>query len=251
MVEPQHRNGVVQESSCTSPPVLAREALLSPEAKLPCCPARANDALCDSIASASTEDPEEEPAEEVETLVESQQPMPGPPARSTTPPVVAAPSELAEDSSRRTALAKYIAAVLESLTALGRRPQRLTVFHARVVPGISLTDYALRLASYFHCSPACLVLSIVYIDRLIKLRPEFVVSPWNVHRLLVTSLSLAAKFHDDVFFSNTHYAKVGGLRPQELTMLESQFLCLIGWKLFVVPEEYEQYCWLSTGAPCD
>ncbi|CAE8625639.1 unnamed protein product, partial [Polarella glacialis] len=51
----------------------------------------------------------------------------------------------------------------------------------------------------------------------------------------------AAKFQDDVFFTNAHYAKIGGLRVDELNALERRFCQLLDWRLFVKPGEFELY----------
>merc|ERR1719409_2507088 len=120
-------------------------------------------------------------------------------------------------------------------------PQRVTRFHAIRAPQLSIHDYLMRIAKYFQCSSECFVLCLIYIDRIVKQHPEFTISNLNIHRLLVTSVMLAAKFFDDVYYSNAYYAKVGGVKTKEVNALESQFLQLIDWKLHVSPQEYDQY----------
>jgi len=136
---------------------------------------------------------------------------------------------------------KALANVLTHLASLTGRPQRVTRFHAIRPPQLSICDYLDRISTYFQCSNECFVLSLIYLDRIVKLHPEFSICNLNIHRLLVTSVMLAAKFFDDLYYSNAHYAKVGGLRTQELNALESQFLRLIDWRLGVQPQEYDQY----------
>jgi len=147
-----------------------------------------------------------------------------------------------EDSARawnqRRSLVMALGEVLEHLAALGCRPQRLTCFHASVVPKLAVCAYLERIAEYYNCSNQCLVCSLVYIDRMVRLHPEFVVSPLNVHRLIAVSMMLAAKFWDDRFYSNSYYAKVAGLRVQEMCALEAQFLKLIEWQLLVQADDY-------------
>lgn len=55
---------------------------------------------------------------------------------------------------------------------------------------------ARRVQTYGGCSHACFVVALVYIDRLIQQSPGLFVSCYNVHRLLLTSLILAAKFFE-------------------------------------------------------
>jgi len=135
-----------------------------------------------------------------------------------------------------------LADVLTHLASLSARPQRrVTRFHSVCAPQLSIRDYLARIAKYFQCSRECFVLCLVYIDRIVKLHPEFTICSLNIHRLLVTSVMLAVKFFDDVYYSNAYYAKVGGVKIKEVNVLEAQFLQLIDWRLHVTPEEYEQY----------
>jgi len=138
-------------------------------------------------------------------------------------------------------LVTALANVLTHLVSLGCKAHRATIFHAAAPPQISIQDYLARIAKYYQCSHGCLILGLIYIDRLVKLHPDFVVSSLNIHRLLSTSIMLAAKFHDDVFYSNKYYGKVAGVRVTELNRLEEKFLQLLNWHLYVVSEEYDEY----------
>lgn len=144
-------------------------------------------------------------------------------------------------AEERTRLVTALACVLTQLAALGRKPQIATGFHAVRPPQLSIHAYLQRIADYFVCSDECLVIGLVYIDRLMKLQPQFVVSPLSIHRLLATSMMVAAKFFDDSFFINSYYARVAGVRAPELNDLEVQFLQFLDWRLFVPPEEFEIY----------
>ncbi|WCJ21532.1 Cyclin family protein [Euphorbia peplus] len=64
----------------------------------------------------------------------------------------------------------------------------------------------------------------------------------NVHRLLITSVMVAAKFIDDAFFNNAYYAKVGGISTAELNRLEMKFLFSIDFKLHVNVNTFGRYC---------
>mmetsp|Transcript_38332 Transcript_38332/g.109986 ORF Transcript_38332/g.109986 Transcript_38332/m.109986 type:complete len:285 (+) Transcript_38332:55-909(+) len=95
-----------------------------------------------------------------------------------------------------------LAATLEHLVSLAPQQQAMTSFHSRAVPGMTITQYIKRLRAYFGCSLECYVVALVYMDRLIKRNPIIVVSALSCHRLMITSLVLAAKFQDDVFYGN-------------------------------------------------
>lgn len=106
---------------------------------------------------------------------------------------------------------------------------------------MTIAEYIGRIRRFFGCNVECYVLCLLYIDRLIKLHPNIVFSALSSHRLIIIGMTLAAKFHEDTFYSNKFYAKVGGVSLKELNLLERCFLQLIDWKLQVHPEEYELY----------
>jgi len=78
-------------------------------------------------------------------------------------------------------------------------------------------------------------------DQIVQFNPDFVISSLNVHRLLITSIMLASKFFDDVYYNNAYYARVGGISNAEVNSLEMEMLRMISFSLFVQPEQYERY----------
>ena len=52
--------------------------------------------------------------------------------------------------------------------------------------------------------------------QVVQFNPDFVISSLNVHRLLITSIMLASKFFDDVYYNNAYYARVGGISNSEV-----------------------------------
>ena len=52
---------------------------------------------------------------------------------------------------------------------------------------------------------------------------------------------LAAKFFDDQYFNNAYYAKVGGVKADEMNLLEIEFLFRVNFTLHVTPELYNNY----------
>lgn len=69
----------------------------------------------------------------------------------------------------------------------------------------------------------------------------FVVDSFNIHRLVIAGVTCASKFFSDVFYTNSRYAKVGGLPLTELNHLELQFLLLNDFRLSVPIVELEAY----------
>jgi len=138
-------------------------------------------------------------------------------------------------------VAAAVGRVLEQLAQPGKPDEQLTFFHGVAPPKISIQDYVRRIVEHYQCSEACLVLALVFIDRIAKRHSDFVVSLLSIHRLFAVSVMVAAKFHSDLFYSNARYAKVAGLKVREMNNLEKKFLHLIEWQLRVTPREYDEY----------
>jgi len=125
-------------------------------------------------------------------------------------------------------------------------------FHSSQVPDVSIHEYLRRIHKYFKCSDCCILLGLVYVDRFLAKHVNFAVTRLTVHRLIFTSIVVATKFYEDSYYSNTFYAKVGGIRVKELNNQEAELLRLLDWNLKVSTEDYEQYCANLAGAlPCD
>ncbi|KAK4741555.1 hypothetical protein SAY87_025143 [Trapa incisa] len=116
-----------------------------------------------------------------------------------------------------------------------------TVFHGMRAPALSIHQYIDRIFKYFGCSPSCFVVAQIYVDRFLKVTDGHLTS-LNVHRLLITSITIAAKFIDDAFFNNAYYAKVGGVSTSELNRLEVEFLFGINFRLYVSVDTFTAYC---------
>ncbi|KAG6579857.1 uncharacterized protein IUM83_09969 [Phytophthora cinnamomi] len=148
------------------------------------------------------------------------------------------------NDERGRAIVQTLAVVVESMVhASDRMPlgyYHKTKFEAFRAPGISVRDYLARIHKYASCSPECFVLALVYMDRLHQMQ-GFVLTELNVHRVVITSVVLAAKFFDDHYFNNAYYAKVGGVPCPEMNELEVEYLLLINFSLHVNSETYARY----------
>ncbi|CAO3630361.1 unnamed protein product [Mucor hiemalis] len=120
-------------------------------------------------------------------------------------------------------------------------PSNLTRFHSRTPPNISLTDYLRRIVKYTSVEKSCLLILLIYIDRVCELHPHFTVSSLTVHRFLITAVTVSSKALCDSYCTNSHYAKVGGISTQEINALELEFLSLIDWHLASTGPILQQY----------
>lgn len=118
---------------------------------------------------------------------------------------------------------------------------RLTRFHSRAPPGISVKDYLQRLTTHATLPPPILLSMVYYIDRLCALYPAFTISSLTVHRFLITAATVASKGLSDSFWTNNTYARVGGVSLKELALLELEFLWRVEWRIVPKPEVLVDY----------
>lgn len=108
----------------------------------------------------------------------------------------------------------------------------LTRYHSRTPPLISIHTYLSRLTKFNNFNQATLLTTIYYIDLLSHhYQPFFTLNSWTVHRFLLVATMLAQKSMEDFFYTNDHYAKVGGVAINELNCLEMDFLNRVDWHL--------------------
>ncbi|KAJ2083376.1 cyclin-like protein interacting with PHO85 [Coemansia sp. RSA 988] len=141
----------------------------------------------------------------------------------------------------------HIAELLDTVAganhcALGQITDDITPFHSRAVPSISVKDYLQRVAKFVCLENDTLLSVLVYLDRIGRAqshRPSLSLSPFNIHRLVITSIVVAHKFNSDIFFNNARYAKVGGIPLGEMNQLELELLFLMKFDLKVDAIELE------------
>jgi len=130
-------------------------------------------------------------------------------------------------------------------------PDALTRFHSRAPPNITVIDYLRRIVKYtnlevstkrrrcalmltfFFQQKIPLLSLLAYIDLTCQNLPTFTLSSLTVHRFLSAGVTAGSKAQCDVFCTNSHYAKVGGIKVGELNSLEREFLRVTGWALCV------------------
>ncbi|KAJ7499314.1 cyclin-domain-containing protein [Mycena latifolia] len=164
-----------------------------------------------------------------------------------------APAAPPSTTPTRTTLATVTptdAPIWRTLTTASRTaistPSSVLTFHARNVPTISLEAYLLRILKYCPTTNEVFLSLLVYFDRMSKLSAEatgrtFVIDSYNIHRLVIAGVTVASKFFSDVFYTNSRYAKVGGLPQAELNQLELQFLLLNDFRLVIPRDEMQRY----------
>ncbi|EFA80349.1 Non-receptor tyrosine kinase [Heterostelium album PN500] len=99
------------------------------------------------------------------------------------------------------------------------------------LPMITIDLYIARILKYSPCSKEY---------RLITKR-NFIVNSYNIHRILITSILVAAKYLDDIFYNNHFYSQVGGVSVKEINVMELDLLKLLSFDVGANLESYVQY----------
>ncbi|KAJ5543013.1 hypothetical protein N7535_005437 [Penicillium sp. DV-2018c] len=106
-------------------------------------------------------------------------------------------------------------------------------FLSRKVPPVSLKDYLLRLHTFCPMSTAVYLAASVYITKMTLVENILRVLPKNMHRLVLAGIWVASKALEDLCYSHSRVAKVGGVTTQELSKLEISFCFLADFELRV------------------
>lgn len=145
-------------------------------------------------------------------------------------------------------------------------------FRGKHIPQISLDHYFQRIQKYCPTTNDVFLSLLVYFDRISKRcnsnnnetntdneiqydipgeekqengqksqQQAFVMDSHNIHRLLIAGVTVSTKFFSDFFYSNSRYARVGGISLQELNHLELQFLVLCDFELLISVNELQRY----------
>ena len=108
------------------------------------------------------------------------------------------------------------------------------------IPSISIKDYLLRLSKHSKVNESTIILVLIYIDRICNMN-HFFLSYYNIHKMILAAFILAIKYNEENYYSMIYYSKIGGVSLSELNYLESEYLILIGYKLFVQTKLYDKY----------
>ena len=120
------------------------------------------------------------------------------------------------------------------------KDQSSMVFSSPIPPTISLFDYLYRIQLYSEIDDSTLIIALIYIDRLCELS-TIMLTPHNIHRILFGSILAAIKYNEDNFYELKYYAEIAGVETKELKLIESAFLNMIDFKLYVNKIQFDKY----------
>ena len=154
-----------------------------------------------------------------------------------------------DDEKKNIDLIKSISATLTTILEENKKldnykeiikKQSKMVFSANSIPGISIKDYLIRIQTYSGIEKSTLILSLILIDHICK-KTELVLTYYNIHRLVFTSILISLKFNEDTYYDNKFYSEIAGVKLKELKLLEYTFLALNDFNIFVNSNEFEKY----------
>ncbi|XP_022965918.1 cyclin-P3-1-like [Cucurbita maxima] len=129
----------------------------------------------------------------------------------------------------------------EKLLKKLKTKDNVTVFHGSRAPTMGIGQYIDRISKYTCCGTPCLVVAYIYIERYLQKMDAYLTS-LNVHRLLITSIMVAAKFNDAGCHNNTFFARVGGVSTKEMNRMEIEFLSNLDFRLHVTADIFRAHC---------
>ena len=148
-----------------------------------------------------------------------------------------------EDAQMQEPLVGVIAAMLDETVQRNERNRKtctLASFNGSRPP-LTPTQFVTRVAKYSGASPCCFAVALIYLERLKKRDPGVCLTSANFQRLFIVAVMSASKFLDDFYYSNKHWAEVGGIQTVELNRLELEFLFRMSFSLHMRREEYDWY----------
>ena len=146
-------------------------------------------------------------------------------------------------------LIENISSILESLIEENKNlknyreiisKQKILMFYSSNIPSISIKDYLYRIQYYSEFEDNTLILALIYIDKISDIS-SILLSEYNIYKILFTSILIAIKYNEDLYYDNKFYAKIAGVTPKELKKMEIEFLRLIKFELYVNKKDFDKY----------
>eukprot|EP00347_Sterkiella_histriomuscorum_P015148 403358137 len=163
-----------------------------------------------------------------------------------------AQENLGPQNNLNNTLTSRVGRVLAALTQMGdqialQQPMRQdsSAFSSTLPSNIPVHAYFMYVSINSGLADNQAIISLVLIERLCRIANQnglpIIINSLNIHRLILASVLVVSKFYNDLFFQNSYVAYVGGVHPQEINLLEKEFIRILGWSLWVDPTEYDFY----------
>ncbi len=118
--------------------------------------------------------------------------------------------------------------------------QENSIFNSKDFQYLSLKDFILYIQEFNELENYILIMAIIYLERFSK-SSSIILTEYNIHKLLFTSILLSIKNYEDYYYDNYYYSKIIGIGNKELNQLEYSLLSILNFELFATKAEYEKY----------
>ena len=121
--------------------------------------------------------------------------------------------------------------------------QRISVFFSTERPAIDPQDYAKRIQKYANKSNEIYICALILLERLKDKNSMFTINAYNMNRLLITAVMVAAKNNLEAgYYSYGYYCRVGGIQEEsEMVRLETDMIAFLDGEVHVEDEEIHAY----------
>lgn len=124
---------------------------------------------------------------------------------------------------------------------IGKRLPRISIanYLARLVVMLSWTYNKSEVFIDLQCvGIRVMVLSLIYMGRILELNDGFEITKYNVHRLLLATMIAGISFTEDLSPNRTILASIGGISVKQVCKMENKLCALMEYKYWVKREEY-------------
>jgi len=137
-----------------------------------------------------------------------------------------------------TAVTHVLESILRRSDSTPRSQASATIFDAAQVPELTVRKFLDFVIQERMCPKECLIISLIYCDRLALRHPSFAITRYNVHRLLLALLIVSAKVIDDFYCRNSFFAQATRISVQDVNAMELQLCYMLNFSLHVDGSEF-------------
>lgn len=120
------------------------------------------------------------------------------------------------------------------------KKQKKNIFNVKNVPKLSIGDFIYRITFYTKVSYETLISSLILMEKYC-IKNQIIITIYNIHRLLFSSILINIKFMEDKVFSNHFYSKICGVNLKDLNKMEYEFICGIQFEIYIEKEYFYEF----------
>ena len=115
----------------------------------------------------------------------------------------------------------------------------IAIFNSNKTPKISLKNYLLRILKHSEIEINTLIASVIYLDYICN--KNYIISKYNIHKLLFISILISAKYNEDVIYDNETFSEISGMPLNEVNQMENVFFKAMDYNLYISEEHFNTY----------